>query len=55
MADFGQYSQKTVFGIIQARKGSGVCDRCGSRTRVKTVFGMTICNACWIKQFPKKG
>ena len=50
MPDFGQYTAQQVFARIKPRKGSGVCERCGSKTRTNTVFGMTICNACWKKQ-----
>lgn len=50
MPDFGQYTPKQVFNIIKPRKGSGTCERCGKKTRTRTIFGMTICNACWKKQ-----
>jgi len=53
MPDWGQYTQEQVYNRIKSRKGSGVCCRCGARTRTNTIFGMTICNACWKKQYKR--
>jgi hypothetical protein len=50
MADLGQYSMEDIANRLRPRKGSGVCIRCGAKTRTKEMFGMTICNACWKKQ-----
>ena len=50
MADFGQYHERDVLQRLKSKKGTGVCERCGNKTRVNTLFGMTICNPCWKKQ-----
>ena len=52
MMDYGQYSEKEVMEKLKGMsgKGSGVCERCGAKTKTKKVFGMTICNTCWNKQ-----
>ena len=48
--DFGQYTKEQVFNTLKSKKGSGVCERCGTKTRTNSVFGMTLCPSCWKKQ-----